>query len=284
MRNKKNNKILTDREKLQLLYVEFLKLNHKTVSMKFDYIAEAGKYVKSNLAKYMFKLYGFTGLPQVVSDEDYEKLQAREIFRGIENLEYHAELLCSEEYYQSYWHNGIGIFCTTKSEWAEDFFTSDKGADYVIKFKYTGKTLDRINDKLTKMDYQMALKTGNCKDIKDEDIIKKIQAFREFMNDKQTDVPNVRGIGREFAKHRGKQAFEESIITDDSFMPIYLGFDCFDFDINKYRRPEIVIQNRGKIVISLSEYNRICNASKNYKHCIKTEADLTTETQQELSI
>lgn len=278
------NKNLTDREKLQLLYEQFLILNHKVISMNFEYTYEASNYIKNTLATYMFKLFGYTGLPQVVSDEDYKKLNARELFRGTEEIDYHADLLCNAEYYQSYWHNGIGIFSTSKKEWASDFFTNKKGSDYVLKFKYIGETLDRTNEKMTNFNYFMALKYGNYESIKDKNIIKKCKAFREFINDKCSDVPNIEGISREYAKQRGKQDFAELIIVDDTFMPVYLGFDCFDFDLNRYKRAEIVIQNRGKIVISLSEYNRICKASKNYKHCIKTEADLTNNIQSGLEL
>jgi len=276
--NKKkiNTSSLTDREKLQLLYEQFLILNHKSVSMNFEYTSKAVDYVKNSLSTFMFKLFDYTGLPQVVSVEEYEKLEARELFRGIDDMDYHAELLCSEEYYQSYWHNGIGIFSTTERDWAEQFFTKNS-AEHVLKFKYTGKTLDRINDKSTNFAYFMALKSGNYKDIKDENIINKCKVFREFIEDKKSDVPNIKGINYDYAERRGKQDFAELMTVDDTFMPVYLGYDCFDFDINHYHRPEIVIQNRGKMVVSLSEYNRICKASKKFKHCVKTEADLIPE-------
>lgn len=280
-KNNKPNKILTDREKLELLYVKFLKLSHKTISMKFDYITEAGDYIKKALAKYMFKLYNFTELPQVVSDEEYEKLQARELFRGMEKIDYHAELLCSEDYYKSFCQNGIGAFCTTISEYAEKY-TLNHGEDYVLKFKYTGKTLDRINDTQTYYNYCDALQYGIYGDIRDENIIKKCQIFRDFINDKESDVPNVKGIGREYAKNRGKSDFLEMIIADNNstFMLIYLGFDCFDLDFDYCHRPETVIENRGKMVVSLSEYNRICMASEKYKNCVKTENDLNNEEQE----
>ncbi len=270
----------TEREKLQILYEQFLLINHKFISMKFDTSRHAVNYANNALANSMFKLYGYTELPQVVKDQDYKKLQAREFFRGIENMDYHAELLSNEDYYQGYWHNGIGIFCTTKSEWAEGF-TLNKGTDHVIKFKYVGKILDRINDKGVNLDYYRALRLGHYETIQDENIIKKCQMFRDFINDKQSDVPNIKGIDQEYAKRCGKQDFADLIICDETFMSTFLGFDGFEFDINGYRSPEMVIQKRGKMVVSLSEYNRICQASQNYKHCIKTEVDLTSEMQLE---
>lgn len=221
----------------------------------------------------MLGLYKFDKLPQILSDKDYNKLNAPTFYRGAIDKEYHANLLCDYDY-----HCGIGggIWASSTPNTANMYKYGQLKGD-VLTFKFVGQSYyPKTSIKSELLDQIITFVTTPANKLK-----KPIKYFN------QKDISRLeilRDYNQNLPLKQDKKTFEK-IVADGhnhSFVSVFLGYDADYHRQPKQEFDEITIFNRSKIVISQSEFNRICEGSKNYQSGVidfekKTENDFLLE-------
>ena len=198
----------------------------------------------------MIKSARYTSLPQIVSDEKYKKLagfyfdylglqiKGTELYRGVREIEHHANLLCDEEY-----HTGIGdvcngLFAANTYDKAALYKGQDTNLDCVLKFK--APEIKIIDDDTLKIDLSRVFDSKEPSVESHKQDLKKVKKF----------ISSIKN-----SEHQ--DAFFYMLLNDPSLIAILLGYDA----VYEHNFPAIAILNRGKIVVSEKEYQRICEAS-----------------------
>lgn len=266
-RNKENT--TSNQQKLDLMLDEYLRLNEtmqrKNYSNDTHYMCT--KY--DLFGEFMFKLYGYNSKPQIVPDQQYISTQEPTLYRG-KNADFLANILCDDSYHLCSLYHGTGIY-STKDEQVAKIYENRSHNGTTLNFKIDGKIADRKLIKQVSEIWGGYATKYDIQDIKAEfpEIAKKCEEIFKFLN----TLPTT-NRPEDVHRYQMKSWFTEEFFTaNPAYIAAYLGFDAVS--INNYDgEEEIIVLNRGKMVVSLSEYNRICAASKRYKHCVKTEEDL----------
>lgn len=198
----------------------------------------------------LIKFVQYTNLPQIVSNEKYEKLDAvnfkylgtniqiKELYRGVREINHHANLLCDEEY-----HSGIGDACNglfSSRNYEEANLYSSKNSKYNCVLRFKVPEIKIIDDTTLKTDVSQIFENKEPS----------IEGHKQILEE-------IKGFTLSIPEQKYQSAFFYSILNDPSIIAILLGYDA----IYEHNFPAIAILNRGKIVVSEKEYERICNDS-----------------------
>lgn len=198
----------------------------------------------------MIKAVGYTTLPEIVSNEKYAKLSAfhfdylgmhlkgSELFRGVRDIDHHANLLCDEEYHTGVGDACNGLFASNMYEKADLYSSKNSKCDCVLRFK--APEMKIIDDDTLKVDITRVF-NGEDPSIKSHKQI--LEELKNFT------------LSLKSPSHQ--EALFYMLLNDPSILAMILGYDAI-YDRNF---PAFAILNRGKIVVSEKEYERICKES-----------------------
>lgn len=259
-----NMKNLTTAKKLEKLYQIMLSLEQElgvlpslnvsptiqTPSLSDYFKKLAEQEFKIQAFSQMVKFVGYTDLPEIVSDEKYSKLagynfdylgmsfKGTELYRGVREIAHHANLLCDEEYHTGVGDACNGLFASNMYDKANLYSSRNSKFDCVLKFK--APELKIIDDDTLKVDITRVFEGQEPSTHSHKQILEEVKNFTLSIND-----PNY------------QSAFFYTLLNDPSIIAILLGYDA----IYDHNFPAFAILNRGKIVVSEKEYERICRES-----------------------
>ena len=256
-------KKFTNKEKLNLLFDYYKKLqeNYKKESkleLKFfkDENFKKSYVVGLQFAKYLINLYDYNSFPKVISDENFETLNSTIFYRGVADINHHANMLCDYDYHCGSGARGCGIYISEKQSIAQDYTKGNN--ENILTLKFTGTALPgNEHDKLRKyfdisiLEINKKIKFYKPQSIKSEDKEK-----LDYLIEYYKALPSSE-----------EQSILRNIVSyEPPFLPIYLGYDANGMEWGEGKDTEVLmILNRSKIIISQSEFDRITSASKNYK-------------------
>lgn len=239
-----------------------------------NYATYSGGTKRYRLFAYIIDLLDKNKLPEVVPDEEFEKIQEPEFYRGVTDINHNASLLADYDYHKGDGTFARGIHAARVHSIAEHFAGRDddsnesKSNSDIITFKIRGDAkevhvglisllrheLMRYAEKkvitkvslyktvLTKKDYATVYFNGK----KDKEVLQNLVTLKKFLRD----------------TYNNNFELYLSIVSSDSIVALLLGFDVLQVIDGNY---QCSILNRGKMVVSESEFKRITDASKNYK-------------------
>lgn len=242
-KNIETNKKLSDQEYLSLVF-EYTKSVWKKLSRvdgDFEHI-EIGNEDADDIFKYMVALNNFNKFPRIVSEKYFKILKSQKLYRGVPKISYAKNLIADENYHHGRGYTN-GIF-TVKNK--------QESLPYTVPFDLN-KPFDSL---LQKPENTFEIKLSECnkipyflleyiaENIKSTSIMgldghlkEKVLNFLDFVMSIQDDAECLH--------------FLEIFMHDLSKLALYLGYDCVTD--GKYT----IILNRGKIVISDTEFERI---------------------------
>ncbi len=210
------------------------------------------KNLKAELFADAVKTKGFDGLPQIVSNSAYQKMDGfkfaffkdevvgKELYRGVRDMDYHANLLCDEKYHHGMGDMSGGIFAAIVEVKAKNY-TDQNGTDYVLKLKAPNMKIVGLSTLFVQLSGFLN-KSADLKKLYGD----KFDMFQEFKQDiSDTDFNKV----------------VQLIVENMGLLAMFLDYEAVYNDTF----PEIAILNRAKICVSQSEYERVCAASTHHK-------------------
>ena len=242
------------KQNLELLYDYVMKLEEKykflpTFEFRTQEISYEDKQLEDSIKKDVLaktiSLFEYDKLPKIVSDDIYEKMNSinfknqgvkvfnSELFRGVRNINHHANTLFDKKY-----HIGLGDVCNglyaTQNFQTAFVYTNCTSEDLVLCMKIPDM---RIIDNLTLVcDVQNAF--SNNKPTTDENVAI-LNEIVDFVNLIEDPIK--------------RSKFLYAFLSDLSIVAIFLGYDAV-FDTNF---PSYAIFNRGKICVSKSQSDKI---------------------------
>lgn len=255
----------SDFEKLQLLHL-FLKglvaneilPNSKPLikaclkDMKFD------KNDADIIFKYIADLYEFGDFPTVVEDKPYSRLERPEYFRSASSFDHLANTLVDFDRHYGWGSFSNGLYFDYRKEHAARYHMPSKNQEPIVMKVKLG-TSNIVNALWLKKAFVEALETNNLPKLIENKMRTLIQFLISISNDEVFDG----------------ELFVDMLLLDPSKLAIILNIDALKLK-GEWHPSSIIILNRGKIVISKSEFNRICENSNLYK----TDLDTSFEEQQ----
>jgi len=243
---------------------------------------------------YLIDFYGKNGFPCVLPDKEFDKIKSPIVFRGVSDIKHTQTLLNSIIYHYGKGYFGNGIYFSTSKERAL-WYTGKKNPieTNIATFKIDSQVKMISNSWINYMiDYVDCATREECKQFNynhlrpamTPEIKQKVDDLIKFINKKNDPV------------------FREFFITErDSILAPYLGFDVvvnflaenydlkysdeynhcvgkdcsgLNFDIIKdylnnnhhgINYLDLVLYNRGALIVSEKEYNRIINSDESFK-------------------
>lgn len=194
-------------------------------------------------------LFGFNSKPKIVSEKEYNKNKSAEIYRGVTDYDYTANLLCDDSYNHGTGYIN-GIFATEFKDAAEFYTVPPESAGHpqpekVLSLKLSSKNGIFAIDLHTICE---GLRFGRFSDT-DDDVKQKLGLIYNF--------------GLSISDPKLKDRFFMTLENDASKLAILLGYD-FIRDTKDYLNHTIIL-NRSIIEVSVPEFNRFCEKSEKYK-------------------
>ena len=198
----------------------------------------------------MVKFVGYNNLPQIVSNEKYSKLygyhfnylgmhfKGNELYRGVRDINHHANLLCDEEY-----HTGAGDACNglfSSESYEKATLYSSRNSKYNCVLRFKAPEMSIIDDATLKVDISRVFDGKEPSVESHKQILEEIKRFALAINDEKY-----------------QSAFFYTLLNDPSIIAMLLGYDA----IYDHHFPAFAILNREKIVVCEKEYERICKDS-----------------------
>lgn len=249
--------MLLTREKLEQIYAYYKDI--ETVQP----IEEYRKRLKwplryTNMITYRFFSYlidafGYNALPTVLSHKDFLSVPTRMLYRGSPDINNHANLLVDYDYHKGCGVQGSGLYATDGYWHANQY--ADENKKCVMAFKLRPDTSIIDNTRMRKLEYAMLsdYKKNSGYEVDDEDL-------RNEVN--ETATANYKTFVDFCRAHRDDKGFDkfmcENFNSFDANIALFLGYDA-------YISGNLIILNRGKIIVSAGEFKRITDESKNYK-------------------
>lgn len=198
----------------------------------------------------ILKAVGYTAFPEIVSDEKYSKLsgftfdylgvhvQGSELFRGVRDIDHHANFLCDEEYHTGVGDACNGIFASSTYDKADLYSDKSSNRDCVLKFKTPEMKI--IDDDTLKIDLTRIFDGHEPS----------VESHKQILEELKTFTLSIKNKNHQ-------EAFFSMLLNDPSILAMILGYDA----VYDHNFPAFAILNRGKVVVSEKEYERICRES-----------------------
>ncbi len=186
---------------------------------------------------YAVNLYGFSAFPKVVSDEEFEKVNSPIQYRGATDAEFNANLLCDYDYHYGKGYFGYGIY-------------SDPNRDTAHGYAHHVHDREKVIDSRImkfKLEEDTRLYTDAFAEFNPSSIIDKIN---------HPDIMYVRHLMKS-VRPKEMRYFVDKLISD-STLALLLGYDGVHHTYYQ-------TFNRGRMVVSESEFRRVCSLSRKYK-------------------
>lgn len=238
-------KELTDLEKIDLFF-KYCKEN------KDDTPEHVHNFSDYKFYTYLVNLCDANKFPQMVEDEEFEALKSTKLYRGAADIEHHANLLSDYDYHYGYGiFGGGGLYMTDNRKIASRYARNK--SENILTLKFDGKVIDEkelgfcldyleysINGEEYKIE-KLKIKIANSQD---EQLIKfLIDYYKQLKTDKD------------------KELFKTIFIKMYSNLALILGYDAMSYKYDEI----LIVLNRGKLIVSKSELERVTKNSKNYQ-------------------
>lgn len=199
----------------------------------------------------MVEAVGYTALPQIISNEKYAKLdgfnfyylgqniKGKELYRGVRDIEHHANFLFDEKYHKGVGDACNGLFSADSYIKANLYSSRNSKHDCVLKFK--APELNIIDDLTLKIDLSKTFNNEEPTVESHKQVLEEIKNFTFAIPSKEH-----------------QSGFFYTLLNDPAILAILLGYDAV-YDTNF---PAYAILNRGKVCVSNSECERIKQATK----------------------
>ena len=206
--------------------------------------------------KEIVDLFGFNGMPKILSDEKYKKNTYPEVYRGVIDFDHTAELLCSKTYNHGTGYIN-GIFASEFKDAAEFYTVPIEKNEENDPNKVLSLKVDSDNGIYASDLHMIAnnLSRGVLGFV-DDDIKQKVGLLFYF--------------GNSIADNKLRNRFFMTLENDISKLAVILGYDYIR-DTKDFLNYTIIL-NRAKISVSQSEFNKFCSNSKNYKNFAVTSS------------
>lgn len=212
---------------------------------------------------FMVELFDLSKFPQVVSDEEFDKIKSENLYRGVRDSEHVANTLCDFNY-----HYGTGI--------NDGLYASN---DKKIAFAYTSKKIpEKTEERVLKFKLDPTTKICRIQDINAASthmLIAYLDTSLQYdvlvnrSSEKFKDYPNCAQIRQriedfvcyasKIKEKRDLNIIYNTFYYEESNLAVYLGFDAMQVTPDN-----IVIFNREKIMVPQSEFDRFVSKSKGY--------------------
>ena len=211
------------------------------------------------------ELFGHNKAPVVVKDEDFRKLDGPILYRGVKKIEHHAMYLCDEDYYKG---SGIveGIYFSDEFGTALQYAKGDANAVLKVKLMPDAKII-------------------YCRNLEDA-YFGRVSWFRRHKNniddETQAKIHELKLFLSTLDKKDAKTI--SCVILQTCILGVILGYDAVT-NIGwgeHYVLSQTSVANRGKLVVSESEFKRICSQSPEHKNRVKTMFQTGNEHTREL--
>lgn len=192
---------------------------------------------------------GYTSLPTYVSDEDYDRINVENFYRGDTKKKYNASLVSANKYHLGHSWSGSGISSTKHYDFALHYAQDD--VDNVIKFKLAPDT----------------------KIISSKQLIHFMVNKGKEPNGKQDESPEMRELFDYFDsfKSSDRDFLIEIFNSNHSLYAIALDYDAVENSFEPWSGTNLTILNRSKMIVSESELKRILSK------CPKAKIDAPSE-------
>lgn len=201
---------------------------------------------KMEYFKFCLHLFEFDKPLKIINNKSYNKLsgltygdkkpiEIKELFRGARNISHHLNLIKDNNYHPGIGDYFYGLYTATSFETAKRY--AENNDENVLHLKTQNMTVaDNLffDIILSNLDKDLS-----CMNVPEN----KIECFQEFVST---------------LSEQDKIKFFKLLYDNISIFAMYLGVDCI-FDQNF---PSFVLLNRGKIVISQKEADRIAESSQ----------------------
>lgn len=236
----------------------------KDKQSKYEYFRRVFDSVKNTNAR-IYQVFAFAtdlvhnnAFPEVVSDKAYKNLNSTPLYRGVNSIDKHANLLVDYDY-----HYGDGLYATGiyASKSLKEAMEYAKNKNDVLRFKLSddAKVVDFNGD------YDGAMISNLYSAIVWHPNQTAIERFNELNKDVDLDKldpemkQNILTILDYFNDKDKMFDFTMDIFDNQSTVATLLGIDAVVLGNS------MLILNRGKMVVSESEFKRVTNRSKLYK-------------------
>ncbi len=249
--------MLLTQEKLEQIYAYYKDIESvqpiEEYRKRLSYSLRHTNMIRYRFFSYLVDALGFNALPNVVSDIQFSRVPTRTLYRGTPDINNHANLLVDFDYHKGCGVQGSGLYASDSYWHANEYANEIK--DFVLKFKLCPSTKVIHFNKMHQIECALLgdFETQSGYAIDD-------QGIRAGIND--TAIKNYKTLVDFCRAHKNDMGFEKFILGNfdnfDSNIALFLGYDAFVAG-------NFVVLNRGKIIVSESEFNRITSMSKNYK-------------------
>ncbi len=256
--------MLSTKEKLEILFAT-MQNYLKEIGETADSFNEAAfllknKTLRNELFKTAVYLADFNHLPQIISDEKYQKLPAvnfkymgfdlkpEELYRGSKIIEHHSNLLCDKNYHLGVGDVCNGLYASLNFQTALSYTRIEPIESLVLKLKIpAARVIDDIS--------------LSC------DLSRIVEGYEPFNDEHRETIVNIKNFFEQLPNSAEKNLFSFLLFDDLAIVASLLGYDA----IYDHNFPSLAILNREKIVVSQKEFNRICSASATHKNSVITK-------------
>ncbi len=223
---------------------------YQTVDPKFnnyvvDEMVDDSKYTPYDFKtfNYMIDLLNYNSFPAVVRNDEYAKSKSVPLYRGVESPEHNAQTLADFDYHRGIGVRGCGLYASMDFNEVYTCYANDPYS--ILEFKLdSGSYLASYNG-LRKILNELI-------SVDDFDKIDSPQGDLHAIYDFIKSLPN-----------NDRAFFIALLDKDPSKLAMLLGYDAVDIDFHNSNHT--IVLNRGKMVVSESEYKRKTDLSRYYK-------------------
>lgn len=247
---------MTITQKLEILFNEMTKLyGEAETSINNNSILNDSKIdsyklktiknkIKIQLFNKLVKISDLNQFPKIIEDANYDNLNgfmfsymgvvvcANELYRGVRNINHHANLLFDADYHTGIGDISNGLYSSIRYDTALTY-SKNYNKDYVLKFKTPYlKVID---------DLELQIKLSN------------ILNLNHQFGENENKLLEIRTFFEKITNKNDRENFEELLFDDLGILAILLGYDA----VYDHNFPSFALFNRGKIYVSESESERI---------------------------
>lgn len=195
------------------------------------------------------------GFPQIVKAEEFSALNSPTLFHGAGKIKHLACFLADFDYHKGEGWFASGFYSTTKIKEAKTYAQNFKRNVLTFKLGRDAKVMSGGDLSKIKAYFHSHLtrRYTNSGNNNSEEYFKTLDPEVQERTAVLVDFFNT-------AYDRGEYSFVDELMSNTSTLAALLGYDAV------LSSNIAIILNRGQIVISEHEFNRITNATRLYRH------------------
>lgn len=211
---------------------------------------------------FMVELCELSEFPSVVSDKSFDETQSIKFYRGVTDLKYTANLLCDFDYHYGKGSVADGIYASSIKVVAETYAMNSVKYGHILSLKLDPSTKFCSVIQMTNLMYKLE---GFYKEpsSKNKFISESLENFKSEKNYSEIEqrIKSLFNFIEDIKNQQEKEILIRNLTKGLGKLAIYLGFDAMNIDDNF---ANCTIFNRGKIIVSKSEFNKVVASSNDY--------------------